>query len=247
MKITIIGSGGTTLTKSKACPSILIDEDILIDCGPGSLKNMVEIDTDLTKIKKIMITHYHADHVGDLIPLLWAIQLAESKESLEIIGYRKIEKFTISLLKIMHTPKEFTIFNVRFRSLIGGEEFDEVKTFKAKHRPTDIAYRVERNGKSVCYTGDTRFYRPLANFASKCDILIHDATFLDEQKKIASLTNHSTASQAGKIAKMADVKTLILTHILPHNTQYEEKYIKQASKEFDGEIIVARDLQTIKI
>ncbi|MGP3667464.1 MAG: MBL fold metallo-hydrolase [Candidatus Bathyarchaeota archaeon] len=247
MKITVIGSGGTVLTKSKACPSILIDEDILIDCGPGSLRNLVEVDADLTKIKKIMITHYHADHVGDLIPLLWAIQLAESKESIEIVGFRNIEKFTVLLLKIMHTPKEYTIFNIKFRSLAGGEEFDEVKTFKTKHTPVNIAYRVNRNGKSVCCTGDTRFYKPLASFASDCDVLIHDATFLDEQKKIASLTNHSTASQAGKIAKMAGVKTLMLTHILPHNIQYEDKYIKQASKEFDGEIIVAKDLQTIRI
>ena len=247
MRITFVGSGGVAVTKQRCCACFLIDEDILIDCGSGAVKNLRKMGVNLSNIKKVLISHYHADHISDLVPLLWALELEGYREPIEIMGYGRIEKVVKGMLKTMKTPESYTVFNLRFTSLRGGEEIGEIKCFLTKHKPKNLAYRIERNGKSVCYSGDTRFYKPLANFASNCNVLIHDTTFLDEQKELASLTNHSTASQAGKIARMANVDILVLTHFFPNNVENEEEYVKQASKEFKGKIILARDLQTIEI
>lgn len=247
LRITFIGSGGVAVTKERCCACFLIDQDILMDCGTGAIINLRKTDIELTKIKKILISHYHADHVSDLIPLLWALELEGYKEPIEIMGYGRVEKVVKSMLKTMKTPDEYTIFNLKFTSLKGKEKIGEIQCFLTKHEPKNLAYRVEKNGKSVCYSGDTKFYRSLAKFALDCNVLIHDTTFLDEQEDIATLTNHSTASQAGKIARLANVDILVLTHFFPGNTKNEDKYVKQASKEFKGEIIVAKDLQTIKI
>jgi len=225
----------------------LVDEDLLFDCGTGSVKNLRMADVDLAKLRKVLITHYHLDHISDLAPLLWTLEMEETKEPLEIAGYKTIEKVTKKLLKLMNTPEDFTVFNLKFNPLNGNENFGEIQTFLTKHKPKNIAYRIQRGSKSLCYTGDTAFYKPLVRFVSNCNLLIHEATFLDEQKDIAVLTNHSTASQAGKIAKLANVEKLVLTHIFPGNDKFEDKYVKQAAKEFKGEIFVAKDFQTIDI
>jgi len=247
LRITFIGTGGPTVTEKRCCSCFLVDQDMLIDCGTGAVKNLRKANVNLTKIRKILISHFHVDHIGDLIPLLWALELDGYKEPIEIFGYVGIEKTVKTLLKTFNTPQDFTIFNLKFVQLKGKEKIGEIQTLLTKHKPKNLAYRIERNGKSLCYTGDTKFYRTVAKFALNCDVLIHDSVFLDEQENIAALTNHSTAGQAGKIARLARVKKLVLTHIFPGNDDFEDEYLRQAEKEFKGEVLVAKDLQTIEI
>ncbi|MEM3736991.1 MAG: MBL fold metallo-hydrolase [Candidatus Bathyarchaeia archaeon] len=247
MRVTFVGSGGPTVTRDRVCPSILIDQDILIDCGAGAVRNLRVLDADLTAIQRILITHFHADHVGDLISLLWAMEMDRRDTPIEIAGYTGVEYLTQSLLRLMHFPEEFTTLKVTYRPLIGGEEFEGVTTHRTLHRPPNIAYRVTKDGRSVCYSGDTAYYEPLAKFAEGCNLLIHDALFLAGQETLAMLTNHSTAVEAARIAEKARVKTLALFHIFPLNRDREGEFINQARREFNGEILVARDLQTIEI
>ena len=247
LRVTFVGSGGPVVTKERSCPCILIDRDLLLDCGSGTLKNLRQLDVDLNGIKKLLITHYHVDHIGDLPSLLWAMELGERKSRLEITGYKDVEKLTKSLLKLMNTPEDITIFDLSFRSLSGEANFDDIRTCTTLHKPTNLAYRIARNGKSICYTGDTAYHEPLAEFASNCDMMIHDSMFLDEQTALAAMMNHSTAGEAAKIAEKAHVNTLVLFHIFPHNVNYENKFRQQASKEFNGKIIIPKDLQTLDI
>ncbi|MFH1328529.1 MAG: MBL fold metallo-hydrolase [Candidatus Bathyarchaeota archaeon] len=247
MQIVFIGSGGPVITLERSCSSILVDEDILMDCGSGSLKNLKIMEADLKKIRRILISHFHADHISDLVPLLWAMQMEGYNKSLEICGLEGIEDLTKTLLDSMYFPKEITNLKLIFKSLSGTEEFDGISICRTVHNPPNIAYKIRREGKSVCYTGDTQFHDSIAHFASNCDLLIHEALFLDHQKELALLTNHSTASEAGKIAKMANVKKLALTHIFPLNKGNENELLRQAGKEFDGEIILAKDLLTLQI
>lgn len=246
MRIVFAGSGGAIVTKERACPCILIDNDIMIDCGSGSLGNLRKLNVNLGGIKKLLITHMHCDHISELAPLLWAMEMENRTEPLEIVGYRGIEQVTRKLLNLMNTPTEYTIFDIHFKSLDGNYKFGEIETLLTIHKPPNLAYKLTREGRSVCYSGDTIYFEPLAEFASNCDLLIHDSAFLTEQKEIAQMTNHSTASEAGRIAKMAEVKMLILFHLFPYNVK-DAKYIKQAKREFKGKISVARDLQKLVI
>jgi ribonuclease Z len=225
----------------------LVDEDTLIDCGAGSVRNLREIGLNLAGVSRLLITHCHADHIGDLVSLLWAMELDRRRDRLTILGYGDVETLTRNLLKLMHTPEEFSIFGMNFKSLSGLEKFDDIQVCLTIHKPTNLAYRIERDGRKICHTGDTAFYEPLAKFASNCDLMIHDSVFLNSQKDIATLTNHSTAGEAGKIAKMAGVDTLVLFHIFPYNRNLEGEFVKQATEEFDGKIIVAKDFQTLEV
>ena len=79
-------------------------------------------------------------------------------------------------------------------------------------RPEDVVGPA-RPGRSVVYTGDTRPTRDIAEAAQGADLLIHDATFSDEEADRARATRHSTAREAAQLAQRAGVRRLVLTHI----------------------------------
>jgi ribonuclease Z len=70
-----------------------------------------------------------------------------------------------------------------------------------------------RPGRKIVYTGDTRPFRGIVEFASDADLLIHDATLDDDLAERAKEDGHSTPRQAANNAKKAKVKRLVLTHI----------------------------------
>lgn len=67
-------------------------------------------------------------------------------------------------------------------------------------------------GRSYAYCSDTMFYHRLAERIKGVDLLYHEATFLDKEKKLARLTMHSTALQAATIAREAGAGTLVIGH-----------------------------------
>ena len=70
-------------------------------------------------------------------------------------------------------------------------------------KPNDISY---------AYCSDTCYYPKIIDLINECDILYHESTFLDKHVELANKTKHSTAKQAAEIARLANVKKLILGH-----------------------------------
>ncbi len=105
-----------------------------------------------------------------------------------------------------------------------------------------------REGPVLVYSSDTRPVESVVNKARGADMLIHEATYLNELKDRAIMTGHSTALEAGEVAKAANVKMLVLTHF---SARYREedliKFKEEASRVFDGEIVVAKDFMTINL
>lgn len=111
-------------------------------------------------------------------------------------------------------------------------------------KPEEVTGPV-RPGRKIVYTGDTRPFRALTKFARNADLLIHEATFGDELAERAKEDGHSTPSQAAKLAKKANVKRLVLTHI---SARYEEaSVLLEQSKKFFNNTIVAEDLMEIEV
>jgi ribonuclease Z len=111
-------------------------------------------------------------------------------------------------------------------------------------KPEDVL-GPPRRGRKIVYTGDTRPFEGLAEFAADADLLIHDATLGDELAERAYEDGHSTPSQAAETAKKARVKRLVLTHI---SARYEDAapLLKQARKIFKN-TIVAEDLLSVEV
>jgi ribonuclease Z len=122
---------------------------------------------------------------------------------------------------------------------------EEIKLPNGKIVKPEDVMGPPRLGRKIVYTGDTRPFKRLEEFAEGADMLIHDSTLGDELAARAEEYGHSTVDQAAESAKEAKVKQLVLTHI---SQRYEDtsKWLEQARKIFKN-TIVAEDFATIEI
>jgi ribonuclease Z len=102
-----------------------------------------------------------------------------------------------------------------------------------------------RPGLKIAYSGDTRAVKSLVGLAKGADLLVHEATLMDELADRARRDGHSTPSQAALIAKKAGVKRLILTHV---SARYRDvaPMLKEARKIFPN-TAVAEDFMAVEL
>lgn len=115
-------------------------------------------------------------------------------------------------------------------------------------RPEDVMGPT-RPGRSLVYTGDTRPCEATVAAAAGCDLLIHEATFSEEEAERSARTGHSTARGAGEIARRAGARKLVLTHL---SARYSERphILEREAKRACGdacEVVVAHDGLTIEV
>jgi ribonuclease Z len=89
---------------------------------------------------------------------------------------------------------------------------------------------------SYAFCSDTEFFPEITPIIKNVSCLYHETTFLDDKEELAKTTKHSTAKQAGKIAKMAEVKQLIIGHF---SSRYKSKdgFLLEAKEVFEKVIL----------
>jgi len=104
-----------------------------------------------------------------------------------------------------------------------------------------------RTGRKVVLSGDTRPCPALAAAAAGADLLVHEATFSDDEQERALETRHSTAREAGRIARESKSQRLILTHLSSRHDVDTAPLLAQARAEFKGPTEVAYDGLTVEV
>ncbi len=112
-------------------------------------------------------------------------------------------------------------------------------------QPSDVV-GPPRPGRKVVYTGDTRPSPATELVARDADLLIHDATFDDEEEERAGSTGHSTARQAARLAAAAGVRRLVLTHVSSRYSDSPGRLEREARAEFPASV-VAFDGMTLEL
>ncbi|VVB91141.1 Ribonuclease Z [uncultured archaeon] len=103
-----------------------------------------------------------------------------------------------------------------------------------------------RPGRKVVYSGDTRPCESIERESEGADLLIHDGTFADELKDWALETKHSTSSEAALLAKKANVRQLVLTHISSRYSETAQPLLTDAISIFEN-VTLAYELMEIEI
>ncbi len=138
-----------------------------------------------------------------------------------------------------------------------------VEAFRVDHPdwPYAYGYRVSYGGKTVVVSGDTKYTPAIAKHADGADMLIHEAVNLDMMEQIASALRqfggpvdpdrlalisavHTPTLEVARVAKEAEVKKLVLTHLIPPipaNFVAEQHYSDGMDDIYDGELVMARD------
>ncbi|WP_208588229.1 ribonuclease Z [Gracilibacillus suaedae] len=104
-----------------------------------------------------------------------------------------------------------------------------------------------KKGRSVAILGDTRTKEEYATFVQNVDLLIHEATFNQEQEQLAYNYFHSTTAQAAKTAQKANVKELILTHISSRFQLDEVDQLLLEAKQYFEQTVIAHDFYSTSI
>ncbi|MBM7694026.1 ribonuclease BN (tRNA processing enzyme) [Peribacillus deserti] len=237
MKLTILGCWGGYPAQNEASSGYLLEHEeftLLLDCGSGVLSKL-QNHTAPANLSAVILTHYHADHVADIGVLQHALliqgMLGNKQDTLPIYGHKEDEAGFNSL-----TYKDITkgiAYNPDETLEIGPFSITFLKT---RHPAPCFAMRIECEGRSLVYTGDTSYIDELAEFASEADLLLCESNFYHGMD--GSKAGHMTSMDAGKLAQGAEVKLLVLTH-LPHFGELN-KLQEEASQEFDRQIIIAR-------
>ena len=111
--------------------------------------------------------------------------------------------------------------------------------------PSDLVGR-SRPGRRVVYSGDTRPCPAILEASKGADLLVHEATFGDDEIARARDTGHSTARQAAEVAQAAGVRRLALTHLSARYTREAPELLAEAQSVF-AETVIARDGLKIEV
>ena len=102
----------------------------------------------------------------------------------------------------------------------------------------------ERPGRRIVFSGDTAPCQAVEVLAHGADVLVHEATFLEDERARARDTGHSTALQAAEIARDAGVRLLALTHL---STRYFPREVRGEARSVFAETVVPRDFDAIDV
>lgn len=271
--LTILGSGAALPTGNRRCAAQVLNMGgfkVLIDCAEGTQDRIRYNHVRLQSISTVIISHLHGDHFFGLPGLLSTMHLCGRTEPITIVapaGAREVVETTFRLtgnhvdypiewLEMDFAEGEQRVFENRYCTIDAFPIVHSVPTYgfriterlKPQFVPQpgyDGPIPSPRAPYTYAYCCDTVYTEQLLSHVQGVDLLCLESTFANDLSDIALERQHLTAGQAGRLAKLAGVRQLLLTHI---SARYKESEIilQQATEEF-ADTIVAEDGMRIEI
>ncbi|WP_338676985.1 MBL fold metallo-hydrolase [Streptomyces sp. SCSIO 30461] len=220
MKLTVVGCSGSFPSAESACSSYLVEADgfrLLLDMGNGALGELQRY-IGLYDLDAIFLSHLHADHCIDMCGYFVARYYRHDGGRCDAIPVYAPEGAEQRLTTAYgDTPSDKSMSEVfDFRVLTSGAfrigPF-AVRTEKVAHPVETFGIRLEHDGRSLTYSGDTGVCEPLVDLAAGTDLFLCEAAFTHGKEDIPDL--HLNGLEAGAHAARAGVGRLVLTHIPP--------------------------------
>lgn len=220
---------------------------ILIDCVGTPSVRLGKAGISIASITDVIATHFHPDHVAGIPLLLMSMWLGGRQAPLRIYGLHhcleRIE-YMMGAYRWEDWPDFFPVAFHRLpeREMVPVLEQTDLVIYSSPvcHLVPTIGLRVEGrpSGTAVAYSCDTEPCPPLVRLAQGAQVLIHEASGVG--------VGHSSARQAGDVARQAGAGRLLLIHYPPVESDYP-KMLDEAREGFGGEVGLAEDFMRIEI
>lgn len=274
--VALLGSkGGPAIRHGSSMPTssliCLRGKPIVVDCGLGVTKGIVDQGLQLKDLSMIFITHLHSDHYLELGPLIHTAWTTGLKSSIDIWGPSGLQHYWDNFLLCMQADIDLRINDegrpdlrklVTFHVVDGRDVLKRdglvVEAIRTQHPPLVdcFAYSFKTQEYHVVFSGDTAPLPELTEFAQGADLLVHEAMLESALpallKRVGNgseklmehwLRSHSFAHDAASTATAANVKALALNHLIPSDDPSFTKadWQEAVKQDWTGELHVGFD------
>ena len=274
LALTVLGSGGPFTHPQRASAGYLVSTDgrprLLVDAGGGTFERLGRIGADPAVLDAVLLTHTHIDHSGGLPPVVFAAFMQGRTEALPVAGpsgrddqpgWRRVCELLFGpegAWRYLHSFEGFGIEAVEVPEdasapvavALGTDNVEpalEVTAVGVAHGMMPaVAYRIASQGHSLVVSGDLEGESPsLVALARGCDVLVHDQSL--PRRDIEHGHLHPPPEATGANAAAAQVRKLVLTHLMPPAERELDTIVNKVASRYDGQIDVAYDGMTIAV
>jgi len=246
MQLTTIGTGTAAPHPQRVSAAHLVragSVSLLLDCGAGAVHRMASLGIAWSDITHVAVTHFHADHVGDLVMLVmgwrWG-QLPARSAPMTLYGPVGLGAFVEGLAALYGPWMLAPGFPFTVREITPGEVIrlpDDVllSAQAVPHTAESVAYSVVHGDTRLVYTGDTGPDESLADWAAGCDVLLAECSLPDH----LAIREHLTPRQVGALAARAQARRVVLTHFYPPVEHVDVP--GEVAEAYAGPVVMATD------
>jgi ribonuclease BN (tRNA processing enzyme) len=241
MRLTVLGCAGSFPGPESACSAYLLEAQgfrLLIDFGPGSLSALQRY-SDLHGIDAIILSHLHCDHMLDACSYVVVRRYAPEGPRPPIPVYAPpgaAERISAAYSSENETVDDvYTFYGLQPGTFPIGPF--TITVDRVNHPIETYGVRIEQGGRVLAYSADTAPCEALLRLAAGADLFLCEASYLDGHQNPPGL--HMTGREAGEAATKADVRKLLLTHLVPAWVS-EASTVDAAGAAFSGPVEVVR-------
>jgi ribonuclease BN (tRNA processing enzyme) len=221
VRVRFLGSGDAFGSGGRFQTCILLESDgfrCLVDCGASSLIALKRAAVDPGDLDAVLITHLHGDHFGGIPFLILDGQFSRRSRRLLIAGPPGLAERATQAMEVFFpgSSRAQRKFETEFLELADGAAAEvgrlRVTPYEVIHAcgAPPYALRIELDGRTIVYTGDTEWTDRLFRAAAGADLLIAEAYFYDKRVRY-HLDYETLARHRARLA----CKRLIVTHMSP--------------------------------
>jgi ribonuclease BN (tRNA processing enzyme) len=225
--------------------------NVLLDLGSGALANLREV-LDYPSVDAVIVSHMHADHFLDLIPLRYGLKYGPllRGDRMPLLlppgGAKTLRRMCAALAPDSSGDFLDEVFDV--------DEYDpssildvgdlKIGFAKTRHYIDAYAMRCEHGGASIVYSADTAPCESVEDLAHACSLFICESS-LGLGTEDPTSRGHLSAVEAAQLARDAKVKRLLLTH---YGTEFAPaELLSAAEATFTGPCAIADDGMEVAI
>ncbi|MBM7544517.1 ribonuclease Z [Weissella beninensis] len=214
--------------------------------GPKGIKEFIEVALKVTGSKLTYPLNFVEITQEGIIfeDATFIIETRKLEHNIPSWGYRIVEK---------DHPGELLVEKLKAMNIPSGPLYGQIKKGATITLPNGQIINgqdfvgKQQKGRIVTILGDTRKHPNALYLAKNADVLVHESTYGKGEGKLARNHYHSTSIQAADIAKKAQVKKLLLTHISARYAGKLALELEKQAQEIFRDVRVVRDFDVIDI